>query len=266
VRTLTRDCRVTIVAASISLASVTQALDQLFLDPGVPDYPDAYNGLQLENRGTVTKIAAAVDLSLATARAAAAAEADFLLVHHGLFWGGTRPWVGRTYRRLDVLVRSGIAVYAAHLPLDAHPTIGNNALFLAELGVVPEGRFGRYRDHDIGWWGTAGITREELTARVRRVVNGEVFVMPFGPEVVQRVGVVTGGAGSMIADAHAAGLDAFVTGEGPHHTYFDAQELGITAIYAGHYATETLGIKATADLIASRFGLPWVYIDFPTGL
>ena len=254
------------MSASANLISITRALDELLLDADVPDYPDAYNGLQLENRGTVTKIAAAVDLSLATAESAAAARADFLIVHHGLFWGGARPWVGPVYRRLDLLIRAGIAVYAAHLPLDAHPKVGNNALLLAELGVVPSGRFGRYQDHEIGWWGMTTITRDELVTRVRQAVNGEVFVMPFGPEAVQRVGVVTGGAGSMIADAHAAGLDAFVTGEGAHHTYFDAQELGITTIYAGHYATETFGVRATAELIATRFGLPWVYIDLPTGL
>ena len=254
------------MSAQVELATVTSALDELLLSPGVPDYAEAHNGLQLENRGTISKIAAAVDLSIATAEAAAAADADFLLVHHGLFWGGVRPLVGRAYRRLDVLIRAGIAVYAAHLPLDAHPQVGNNALMLAKLGLAPGGRFGRYQDHEIGWWGAAGFTRDELTARVREAVNGDVFVMPFGPEIVRRVGVVTGGAGSMIADAHAAGLDAFVTGEGAHHTYFDAQELGITTIYAGHYATETFGVKATAELIARRFDLPWIYIDLPTGL
>jgi len=254
------------VTAPVPLSSITSALDELLLSPGIPDYAEAHNGLQLENGGVVTRIAAAVDLSIATAEAAAAAGADLLIVHHGLFWGGTRPLVGRAYRRLDVLIRSGIAVYSAHLPLDAHPQVGNNALLLAGLGLAPEGRFGRYQDQEIGWWGTAGFTRDELAERVRRAVNGSVFVMPFGPDVVQRVGVVTGGAGSMIADAHAAGLDAFVTGEGAHHTYFDAQELGITAIYAGHYATETFGVRATAELIAARFDLPWVYLDLPTGL
>jgi len=254
------------MSVSVDLPTMTRALDELLLEAGVPDYPDAYNGLQLENRGAVTKIAAAVDLSCATAEAAAAAQADLLLVHHGLFWGASHPWVGRAYRRLDILVRAGIAVYGAHLPLDVHPDVGNNVLLLAELGVVPAGRFGRYQDHEIGWWGMANITRAELVARVRRAVNGDVFVMPFGPEAVERVGVITGGAGSMIADAHAAGLDAFVTGEGAHHTYFDAQELGVTTIYAGHYATETFGVKATAELIATRFGLPWVYLDLPTGL
>lgn len=251
---------------AVDLQPIVAALDELLLSSGVPDYPDAHNGLQLQNGGTVTKIAAAVDLSIATAEAAAAARADFLLVHHGLFWGGNRPLVGRTYRRLNALLRANIAVYAAHLPLDVHPKLGNNAIFLAALGLTPAGRFGRYQDCDIGWWGTADLTRDELVARVRRAVNGDVFVMPFGPSRVRRVGVVTGGAGSMIADAHAAELDAFVTGEGAHHTYFDAQEFGVTTIYAGHYATETFGVKATAELIADRFGLPWVYIDLPTGL
>lgn len=232
----------------------------------VPDYPNAHNGLQLENSGKVTRIAGAVDSSVATVDAAARAGADFLIVHHGLFWGGAAPWTGRLYRRMATLVRHDIAVYGAHLPLDAHAEIGNNVLLLRAVGAAPAGRFAAYRDHEIGWWGEVDMGIDELERRTRAAVGGEVTVLPFGPSRVRRLGIVTGGAGSMIAEAHAAGLDAFVTGEGAHHTYFDAQELGINVIYAGHYSTETFGVKALGELVAARFNLPWTFIDLPTGL
>jgi dinuclear metal center YbgI/SA1388 family protein len=254
------------MSVAVDTTAVVAALDEILSSATTPDYPDAHNGLQLANTGTVTRVAAAVDASVATVEAAASAAADFLLVHHGLLWGGGRPWVGRDYRRLATLIRGDIAVYGAHLPLDAHPDVGNNALLLRALGALPGGRFGAYQDLEIGWWGQADLTRDELVDRVRTAVGRDVFVMPFGPSQVQRIGVVTGGGGSMISEAHAAGLDAFVTGEGSHHTYFDAQELGITVIYAGHYATETFGVKALAELVAKRFGLPWSFIDLPTGL
>lgn len=254
------------MSSGVPLERVVRYLDDRLEVGGVPDYPAALNGLQVENAGHVSHIVAAVDASAATIDAAAAADADLLLVHHGLFWGGAAPVIGRRFRKLKTLIEGGIALYAAHLPLDAHADLGNNALLLRAMGIEPVGRFGNYDNHPIGWWGEADRSRDEIADLVRVAVGREVLVMAFGPERIRRIGVVTGGGGSMIGEARAAGLDAFVTGEGAHHTYFDAQELGITVIYAGHYATETFGVRAAAEDVARRFALRWTFVDLPTGL
>ena len=250
----------------MELKELTEYLDRYLDVAGVPDYGNALNGLQVENTGKVTRIAAAVDASEASIREAVRLGCDLLLVHHGLFWDGNVPVTGRRYRRLHALFEANVAVYAAHLPLDVHPEVGNNAVLSRELGIMPEGTFGEYKGVPLGVWGTLELTREALAARLDALLGGPVRRRPGGPEVVRRVGVVTGGAGSMIPDAIAAGLDAFITGEGAHHTYFDAMEGGINVYYGGHYATETWGVRALAAHLTERFGIPHHFIDQPTGL
>jgi dinuclear metal center YbgI/SA1388 family protein len=232
----------------------------------VPDYAGALNGLQVANAGEVTRVAVAVDAAQATVDAAVRAGADFLLVHHGLFWDGNQPVTGRRYRRLRALLEGGVAVYGAHLPLDVHPDVGNNAVLARELGVEPMGTFGDYKGYPLGVWGELDLSREALCARLDELLGGRVKMVPGGPERVRRVGVITGGAGSMVPAATAARLDAFVTGEGAHHNYFDAEEGGINLFLGGHYATETWGVRALAAHLEERFGLPWSFLDHPTGL
>jgi dinuclear metal center YbgI/SA1388 family protein len=232
----------------------------------VPDYAGALNGLQVANGGEVTRVAVAVDAAQATVDAAVRAGADFLLVHHGLFWDGSQPVTGRRYRRLRALLEGGVAVYGAHLPLDVHPDVGNNAVLARELGVEPLGTFGDYKGYPLGVWGELDLSREALCARLDELLGGRVKMVPGGPERVRRVGVITGGAGSMVPAATAARLDAFVTGEGAHHNYFDAEEGGINLFLGGHYATETWGVRALAAHLEERFGLPWSFLDHPTGL
>jgi dinuclear metal center YbgI/SA1388 family protein len=249
-----------------SLSEMVEYLDAYLRIGDVPDAPGALNGLQVENGGRVSRVAAAVDASAGTIDEAVRRGADLLLVHHGLFWGGREPVTGRQYRRLRPLLEHGIAVYSAHLPLDVHPEVGNNAVLALELGIDLVGRFGSRDGLELGWWGHLELKREALAARLDEVLEARVHMMPFGPEVVRRVGVITGGAGSMIGDAVAAGLDAFVTGEGSHHTFFDAEEGAINVYYGGHYATETWGVRALAAHLEGRFGLEWSFIDRPTGL
>lgn len=251
---------------TMRLEEIVAYLDDYLRVAETPDWPNALNGLQVENGGAVTRIAAAVDASEASARRAAEAGCDLLLVHHGLFWDGNRPVTGRRYRRLRLLLDAGIAVYSAHLPLDVHPEVGNNVLLARELGIEVMGRFGRYQGLEIGVWGRLDTTRDELAARLRALLGGPVRVIPGGPERITRVGVITGGGASAIGEAVEADLDAFVTGEGAHHTYFDAMEGGINAFYGGHYATETWGVRALAAHLSERFGLPWIFLDLPTGL
>jgi dinuclear metal center YbgI/SA1388 family protein len=233
----------------------------------VPDYPAALNGVQVENSsGRVERIAVAVDAVQTTVERAAAWGADLLLVHHGLFWDGNLPVTGRRYRRLRTLLDADMAVYAAHLPLDVHPEVGNSAVLARALGIEPQGSFGDFKGYPLGVWGTVDMRREALCARLDAVLGTRVQMVPGGSERVRRVGVITGGAGKMIGAACEAGLDAFVTGEGDHHHFFDAEEGGINLFLGGHYATEIWGVRALAQHLEERFGLPWTFIDHPTGL
>lgn len=241
-------------------------LDRLLAITEVPDYAGAFNGLQVENSGAVSRVAAAVDATEATIRQAIARGCNLLLVHHGLFWDGPGHIRGRRYRRLKLLLDHDVAVYSAHLPLDVHPDFGNNALLAQAIGIEQRGYFGLYSGKPVGVWGDLKIRREALAARLDDLLGVRVKLIAGGPEMVARAGVITGGAGSMINEAVAAGLDAFVTGEGAHHTYFDAMENGINVYYAGHYATETFGVKAVAKHLQDAFALPWEFIDSPTGL
>lgn len=249
-----------------SLEELTAHLDGYLRVGEVPDYGGAVNGLQVQGTRPVRRIAAAVDAAQATIDAAVEGGADLLLVHHGLFWDGNVPVTGCRYRRLKALLDAGVALYAAHLPLDVHPEVGNNAVLARALGVEPEGRFGDYKGEPLGFWGTLEIRREALCARLDDLLEGRIHMVPGGPERIRRVGVITGGAGSMVPAAVEAGLDAFVTGEGAHHNYFDAEEGGINLFLGGHYATETWGVRALAERVAERFGIEWFFVDHPTGL
>ncbi len=249
------------------LHEIVEYLDEYLEVDRVPDAPGARNGLQVDARSPVERICAAVDACQTTIEAAAEDGAQLLLVHHGLFWGDPLPVTGRTYRRLKALFDADLALYSAHAPLDVHPEIGNNSLLARALGLEIEGRFGSWRGLDeIGVWSAVDLSLGELTDRIGEVCDTQPFVIRGGPNHVRRVGIITGGADSSIEEAHEAGLDTFVTGEGSHHSFHDAMELGVNVVYAGHYATEVLGVKALAELLAGRFDLSWSFVDHPTGL
>lgn len=252
----------------MNILELAAYLDEVLHVHKVPDYPHALNGLQVENSGEVSRVAAAVDASEQSIRAAIDGRCNLLIVHHGLFWDGLGSIRGRRYRRLKLLLDHDVAVYSCHLPLDIHPKMGNNAILAQQLGIAVEGNFANFQQTQtpLGIWGKLEIRREALTARLDDLLGARVRLIAGGSEMVSRVGVVTGGAGSMIEAAVQAGLDAFITGEGAHHTYFDAMENGINVYYAGHYATETFGVRALATHLEEKFGLPWEFLDFPTGL
>ena len=248
------------------LEELTAYLDEFLLVRGAADYGGAVNGLQVENSGEVTRVAVAVDAVQATIDAAVAQGAKLLIVHHGLFWDGNQPVTGRRFRRLRALFQGDLAVYSCHLPLDSHPEVGNNAVLARELGIEIAGPLGEYKGNSIGVWGTLDIGREALAARLDHTLGCRIKLIAGGPERVRRVGVVTGGAGDELGAARALGLDAFITGEGAHHNYFDAEEGGINLYLGGHYATEVWGVRALGRHLEERFGLPWSFIDHPTGL
>lgn len=251
-----------------SLDEITDFLDHYLDVNRIPDEAGALNGLQVENGGGVTAIVAAVDASQQTIDRVVAEcpRGTLLLVHHGLFWDGNRPVTGRRHRRLKALLDHDVAVYSAHIPLDAHPEVGNNAVLARMLGILDPVPFDTYKGIPFGASGHLISSRDALVARLGELLGGRVHLIPGGPETTTRVGIITGGAGGRIEVAAAAGLDTYITGEGAHYTTFDALESGINVLYAGHYATETVGVKALGEMLHQRFGVPWEFHDHPTGL
>jgi dinuclear metal center YbgI/SA1388 family protein len=253
----------------MTLEALVSHLDRELRVAEIADYPPALNGLQVGGDGgaPVRRVAAAVDASLPVIRDAARAGCDLLLVHHGLFWSGLQPVTGAVYEKLRLCIQSGLAVYSAHLPLDAHPVIGNNALIAKALGLEVSGGFLEFKGTPVGVLAEAELPRDTLVERFREALDGgRVHVCPGGPAVTRRIGISSGGSGSEVAAAAKAGVDTFITGEGPHWSYTLAQELGINVLYGGHYATETFGVRALAASLAEQFGLEWSFIDHPTGL
>ena len=252
--------------SKVSLAEVVSCCERLLRTDQVQDYERAVNGLQVENGGTVTRIAAAVDATLTTVRLAVAAKAALLLVHHGLFWGPAHPWTGKRYELIRCLIEHNLAVYSSHLPLDAHARLGNNAQLCTALGLKKLRPF--FFDHGlfIGFQAVARISRADLAGRLQRATEAKPLLIPGGPPICRRIGVVSGGAGGDLQKAADEGVDTFVTGEGPHWTYGMAEDLGLNVLYGGHYATETFGVKALAEHLSDRYELPWTFLDYPTGL
>lgn len=250
----------------ITLAAVVAHCDQILRTREIGDYDGAWNGLQVENRGAVTKIAAAVDASLATIKLAAAAGADLMIVHHGLFWGARQPWAGRNYELLRIVVENDLAIYSSHLPLDAHSKLGNNVRLCQALGLARLKPFFHSHGQALGFKSQTTLRRAELAARLERVTGAQPFLIPGGPDVCRSIGIVTGGAGADMETALKDGVDTFITGEGPHWTFTLAEELGLNVFYAGHYATETFGVKALAAYLGKKYNLPWEFLDYPTGL
>jgi dinuclear metal center YbgI/SA1388 family protein len=224
-----------------------------------PDYGPM--GMQVAGSPEVRRIACGVSASRELFELAAASGADFVIVHHGLFWNNDPRVVDEAMRgRLAPLFSADMTLAAYHLALDAHPDVGNNALLASELGVVSERPFAKI--------GVGGRLREpasvdDFVARVRERVASEPIVFAFGPEQVTRAAIVTGGAARYVADAANDGYDLFLTGEAAESTLHAAKERRIHFVAAGHYATERLGVQALAARLAERFELEWEFIELP---
>jgi len=250
----------------IQLKTIVAHCDQILRTRDIGDYDGAANGLQVENSGAITKIAATVDASLATIQLAIATKADLLIVHHGLFWNVRQPWTRKNYELFRLLTENKLAIYSSHLPLDAHPKLGNNAQLCAALGLKNPKPFFQSHGQFIGFKSRTKISRNELAARLERATGVKPKIIPGGKTICERIGVVTGGAGGDLKIAANEGVDTFITGEGPHWTFALAEELGLNVFYGGHYATETFGVKALAAHLSNKFRLPWEFLDHPTGL
>ncbi len=249
-----------------SLDDVVNFLDRELKTSAIADYPGAMNGLQLTNGGRIGRIVAAVDASLRVIEAAAEGGPGLLIVHHGMFWQGTQPVTGAFYRKLKIAMDAGLAIYSSHLPLDVHPEWGNNILLAQAVQLQNPEPFFDHKGLSIGVRGSWVGMRNELLGTLQTALGGPVHLCPGGPEIISKVGIITGGAGGEVAKVAACGVDSFITGEGPHWSYPLAEELGMNVFYGGHYATETSGVKVIAEVVATKFGLPWKFSAHPTGL
>jgi len=238
------------------------------IDPnGMTD--NSVNGLQVQNTGTVTKIAVAVDASLATIELAAATGAQALLVHHGLLWGDPLPITDEKYNhysRIKALIKNNIGLIASHLPLDAHLEYGNNIIMAKMLGLKKIKPFARYHGVPIGFCGQfEKAVSIETVAKLLGINMKDVKYLSFGKSEIKTVGIVSGGGAHDIQTSINEGLDLFITGEGKHSCYHSAREGKINMLMAGHYFTETFGIRALGESVQRELGIECVFIDCPTG-
>ena len=255
-----------------ALAEIVEYTNAYLRIGEIEDWPNALNGLQVENSGKVTKIGAAVDVSTRVLTAAAKKKIDLLIVHHGLFWPGLQSVTGSLGRQLKIAFENDIAVCSVHLPLDVHPKVGNNTQLMAALGLKSAKPFFEEKGTLIGLRSRFAGSRDDLIRRFRKAVGGAVKTFSFGPKTPKHVAVITGGAGSEIyrvaeeSEPDGRCVDTFITGEAPHWAAVAAEELGMNLILGGHYATETFGVKALAEHLSERFKLPCEFLRFPTGL
>lgn len=226
-------------------------------------------GLQLESANDeIRRVALAVDTSPTSITAATEWRADMLLVHHGILWGSGEPIRGPLGKRVRLLLQGGINLYAAHLPLDAHPEVGNNAVLAKMVNVTISEWWCAPRGTPIGVFGSVSNrpSLAEFVSQLEQKLNTKCRTMPFGPDRVQYVAIVSGFGADQIADAEKLGADTFLTGETSHVNYWSASDYGINVIYAGHYATETVGVKALGRHLSQEFELETRFFDFPTDL
>ncbi len=224
------------------------------------DYPGAFNGLQFANDGRVTKVGAAVDAGLVPFEMAAERGVDFLILHHGMFWSPVPPLTGPRYERAALLVRANCAVYSSHLPLDAHPEIGNNALLARQLGLKPRRRFLPHEGEHIGWIAPNRFRRAQLRARLEENYE-RVISLEFGTPAPKEVAFCSGAGNSAMSALPASGCDTLITGELREEWFSYAQDHRLNVYCCGHYATETHGVRALAAELAKKFHLPWEFID-----
>jgi dinuclear metal center YbgI/SA1388 family protein len=244
--------------------AVIAYLDELLDPASFHDYGP--NGLQVPGASEVSLVATGVSAHRELFEAAAEAGAGLVLCHHGILWDSQPRAITPALKgRLQALFRSDMSLAAYHLPLDAHPEVGNNALICRELGLERAGSFGAHKGRDIGWVGRseAGIPLAELLERCRRVFGQEPFAWDSGPELVRSVGILSGGGASSFGEAIALGLDAFLTGEPAEPAMADARESGVHFIAAGHYATETFGVRRLGELLEREFGVEHRFMEVP---
>ncbi len=250
----------------IHMASLNSIVRFLNGELNVREIPDgSRNGLQVRGRREVGKIGFAVDGCLASFEKAHKAGCDLLIVHHGIKWKGMRDPTGTRGKRIAFLKRKGISLYAAHLPLDLHPIYGNNIELARLLGLGRIEKFGKYKGMPIGFKGRLSRPRtaKSLANLLERKIKADCKVLAFGKNASRTVGIVSGGGSDAIVDVYKERVDCLVTGEAPHHIYHEARDARLNVIIAGHYATETVGVKALMPLLRDEYGVRTVFLDVP---
>ncbi|HRW03675.1 MAG TPA: Nif3-like dinuclear metal center hexameric protein [Caldilineaceae bacterium] len=250
----------------MKLDELVTYLDTYLNIPAIKDYGP--QGLQIEGKEEVNRIVGTVDAQSPSVEAAIAKQADLLLVHHGIFWGGAKPLRGGYGRLVHAYMAAELNLYAAHLALDAHREVGNNAELARRLGL-----------EIIDWWGNAngvqlavlavndhGVKLDYLIDRFEHNVGPVKLVQAHGPRIIHKVGILSGFGAREIEEAASLGCDLYLTGETSHAQYYDAQVAGINVIYGGHYTTETVGVQALGKHLQEQFALEFTFIDLPTGL
>jgi dinuclear metal center YbgI/SA1388 family protein len=250
----------------LSVGEVVHYTDEYLRIREIEDWANALNGLQIQNSGRVTKIGASVDVSTRVLTQATNQNVDLLIVHHGLFWPGLQSVTGPLHRQMRIAFENDVAVYSAHLPLDLHRVVGNNAQLAAALGWKRTKPFFQEKGQLVGLRTQSTQSRTEIAGKLTKAVGGPVKAFNFGPKQTSAIGIITGAAGSEIYRVAQENIDTFITGEAPHWAAVAAEELGINLLLGGHYATETFGVKALAAHLSKRFKIPWTFIDCPTGL
>ena len=249
----------------MDILQLSHYLDNLLDIKEIKDSSNAMNGLQVQNTADIKKVGLAVDSCMATIEKAVAAECNMMFVHHGMLWGGVKPIRGNFYDKVSTMMRENLGLYSAHLPLDMHPVLGNNKALADQLELSELEPFGEYGGQKIGFKGRLKtLSAEELGEKLEDKLGSPVKVIGSGE--VQTIGVVSGGAADILSQAAVAGLDAYLTGEGCNHHYHEAIENECVLILAGHYATETGGVKAVGKHLAEQFGIKTEFIDYPTGI
>lgn len=223
------------------------------------DYSGAFNGLQLANKGKVTRIGASVDSGVVPFRKAAEAGVDFLIVHHGMYWDMPRPLTGPAYERVATLIGANCALYASHLPLDGHPEIGNNALIAAQLGLKVARPFAVKDGEAIGWIAAQSDDRSTLKQRLLAHYP-RLLALEFGSETPREIAICSGSGAGVVGELRPSGVDTLITGDLREETYNYAQENRLNLYLCGHYATEVHGVKALAAELAAKFNLPWEFL------
>jgi len=249
----------------MDILQLSHYLDNLLDIAAIKDSSRAVNDLQVENTGEILKIGLAVDACRATIEMAIEKECNMMFVHHGLFWGGLMPLRGAHYEKVARLLGANIGLYSAHVPLDMHPVLGNNRALADLIGLEGLEPFGEYEGERIGFKGRVPRqAAKELGDRLAEGLGSPVRVI--GEGAVETVGIVSGGAGDMLGQAIGQKLDAYITGEGANHHFHEALEGGCVLMLAGHYATETGGVKAVGRHLREKFSIETEFLHFPTGL
>ncbi len=253
------------ILAVMDIIQLSHYLDKLLDIKSIKDAPNAVNGLQVQNTGEISKLGLAVDLCQATIELAIEKKCNMMFVHHGIFWSGVQPIRGAYYDKLSAMFRANLGLYSAHIPLDMHPVLGNNRALADLIDMEHLEPFGEYGGENIGLKGRiSSQSADSLGKLLETRLNASVKVIGTGE--VQTVGLVTGGAADILHQAQEEKLDCYITGEGANNHFHEAIEGDCVLILAGHYATETGGVKAVGRHLEEKFNLQTEFLDYPTGM